>query len=109
MRESRNLRLEPSHPLFTTTNQTVPTRMQTTILNQSFEDKRAAHRPTRLWTRIHVADSCERRRNIRINFAPRRESCLTKRTMLAAMREAELAEWMATGGDYLASMHKPID
>jgi len=83
--------------------------MKTTIINQSFEDARAAHRPARLWTRIHVHDACERRRNIRINFSPRRETCLTKRTMLAALREAEFAEWMASGGDYLASMHQPVN
>jgi hypothetical protein len=32
---------------------------------------------------------------------PRRESCLTRRAMLAALREAELAAWQNNGGDYL--------
>lgn len=32
---------------------------------------------------------------------PRRESCLTRRAMLAALREAELAAWQASGGDSL--------
>jgi len=37
----------------------------------------------------------------------RRESCLTRCAMLAALREAELAEWLDCGGDYLNSMHQP--
>lgn len=32
---------------------------------------------------------------------PRRESCVTRRAMLAALREAELAAWQASGGDAL--------
>lgn len=48
-------------------------------------------------------------RKIRLSFSPRREACLTKRALLAALREAEFDEWMATGGDYLSSMHQPMD
>jgi len=33
----------------------------------------------------------------------RRESCMTRRAMLAAMRDAELQAWLDTGGDYLDS------
>jgi hypothetical protein len=39
---------------------------------------------------------------------PRRESCLTKRAMLAALREAELAAWQGNGGDYLHRSPQPI-
>jgi hypothetical protein len=41
---------------------------------------------------------------------PRRRECLTKRALIAAMRAAELAEWEASGGDYLRSgaMHQPV-
>jgi hypothetical protein len=43
-------------------------------------------------------------RKIRIALPlPRRQECLTKRALVAAMRAAELAEWEASGGDYLAS------
>lgn len=35
---------------------------------------------------------------------PRRESCLTRRALLAALREAELAAWQSSGGDYLRSL-----
>ncbi len=48
-------------------------------------------------------------RPVRISFpSRRRESCLTRRAMLAALREAEFDDWQATGGDYLDSMHQPI-
>jgi hypothetical protein len=40
---------------------------------------------------------------------PRRKCCVTKRAMLAALREAELAQWEATGGDFLHAMHQPVD
>jgi hypothetical protein len=59
---------------------------------------------------IRRADTRARQRRIRSTFGiPRRAACLTRRALLAALREAEFAEWMATGGDYLASMHQPVD
>lgn len=58
---------------------------------------------------IQIATARERHRRLRLGFpVPRREVCLTKRAMLAALREAEFNEWMASGGDYLASMHQPV-
>jgi hypothetical protein len=50
-------------------------------------------------------------RKIRIALPlPRRQECLTKRALVAAMRAAELAEWEASGGDCLRSgaMHQPV-
>jgi len=47
-------------------------------------------------------------RKICLSFAPRREACLTRLALRAAVREAELADWLASGGDYLSSMHQPI-
>lgn len=37
-------------------------------------------------------------------------SSITKphRAILASLRQAELQEWLASGGDYLASMHQPV-
>jgi hypothetical protein len=52
-----------------------------------------------------------RHRKIRIALPtlPRRQPCITRRAMLAALREAELNEWQATGGDVLSSaMHQPV-
>ena len=58
---------------------------------------------------LQLAESRTRHRKVRAAFPlPRRESCVTKRAMLAALREAEYAEWMASGGDYVSSMHQPI-
>jgi hypothetical protein len=37
---------------------------------------------------------------------PERSKCLMKQ-MLAALREAELAAWQASGGDFLSGMHQP--
>jgi hypothetical protein len=30
------------------------------------------------------------------------------RRVLAALRAAELADWQASGGDFLSSMHQPV-
>jgi hypothetical protein len=58
---------------------------------------------------LQPGEACPRRRPARISFpARRRESCLTRRAMLAALREAEFDNWQASGGDYLDSMHQPI-
>jgi hypothetical protein len=51
---------------------------------------------------IRLEETCTGRRNIRIRLPlPRRESCLTRRALTAALRAAELAEWDARGGDFL--------
>lgn len=43
---------------------------------------------------LQLVEARARHRRIRIALPlPRRESCLTKRKMIAALREAELAEW----------------
>jgi len=59
---------------------------------------------------LQLAEARARHRKIRIALPtlPRRQSCVTRRAMLAALREAELDDWRATGGDFLASMHQPI-
>ena len=48
------------------------------------------------------ARACRRKIRIRMPL-PRRPECLTRRAMIAALHEAELAEWQATGGDFLRS------
>jgi hypothetical protein len=36
------------------------------------------------------------------------ETCLTRRALVAAQREAEQAGWMQSGGDFLSSVHRAI-
>ncbi len=59
---------------------------------------------------LRIVEARKRRRPIRISLPVlRRESCFTRRAMLAALREAEFADWLASGGDYLDSaMHQPV-
>ena len=54
------------------------------------------------------AQANHRKIRIALPTLPRRQSCITRRAMLAALREAELDEWQATGGDVLSSMHQPV-
>ena len=50
---------------------------------------------------------CGASRKLRVRFrVPRREACMTRRAMVAAVREAELARWEANGGDYLRSIQR---
>jgi len=58
---------------------------------------------------LHLVETSDRHRTIRVAPpSPRRESCVTKRAMLAALREAELAVWQGNGGDYLNRSPRPI-
>jgi hypothetical protein len=54
--------------------------------------------------------ACARKVRLVLPRQPRRGSCVSRRAIIAAMRAAELAEWQATGGDYLASgpMHQRV-
>jgi len=53
---------------------------------------------------LQLAEACACRRKVRIRLPLwRRRSCLTKRALIAALRQAEFAEWQATGGDFLRS------
>ena len=60
---------------------------------------------------LRSAEVLGQHRRIRVALPlPRRQECLTKRALVAALRAAELAEWEATGGDYLARgpMHQRV-
>lgn len=81
--------------------------MQTQTTN--LETNRATFRPRKLSPFLQLTEARARCRKIRLSFSPRREVCLTKRAMIAAIREAELADWIASGGDYLNSMHQPVN
>jgi hypothetical protein len=83
--------------------------MQTQTLNRIRETTDTADRSPEQTPFIQLPRAHANRRPVRVAIAVRhRESCLTKRAMLAALREAELAEWMASGGDFLDSMHQPV-
>jgi hypothetical protein len=83
--------------------------MQNSLINQTINSGSSLRQLSESSPRTHHRDAKCRDRAARISLPlPRRESCLTKRAMLAAMREAELDEWMRTGGDYLGSMHQPV-
>lgn len=54
-------------------------------------------------------EACKRNRPVRISFPSRlRATCLTRRAMVAGLREAEFDDRRASGGDYLDSMHQFI-
>lgn len=56
-----------------------------------------------------VVEAGHRKRPVRVSFpARRRASCVTRRALLAALREAEFDNWQASGGDYLNSMHLAV-
>jgi hypothetical protein len=73
-----------------------------------FSTRRAAPPLGKASPFIQLADAFSSRLDIHIaSPVLRRELCATRRAMLAALREAELCDWMATGGDYLASAQAP--
>lgn len=82
--------------------------MQTQQLNRITGSVAANPRSQKPLSFLQLAGAQTKRRAIRISFAPRREVCLTKRAMLAALREAEFDEWLASGGDFLDRMHQPV-
>jgi len=82
--------------------------MQTTnLMNQNIEQTVASRWPQKTSCFLHVVEARSNKQKIRIHIpSRRRESCVTRRTMLAAMRDAELKEWMDSGGDYLDSNYQ---
>jgi hypothetical protein len=86
------------------------------MTNEHFDRKRAVANlatPTRKSYSpfLRSVELMGQHRKLRIALPlPRRQECLTKRALVAAMRAAELAEWEASGGDYLARgpMHQPV-
>ena len=83
--------------------------MQTQQLNRITEPLNATPRSWKPSPFLQLADVRTRQRPIRIALPlRRRETCLTKRAMLAALRDAEFEDWMNSGGDYLDSMHQPV-
>lgn len=82
--------------------------MQTQTLNRITETIGAPIRPQKQNAFLQLTEARANHRPIRVALpARRREECMTKRAMLAALREAEFAAWMNSGGDFLDSMHQP--
>jgi hypothetical protein len=66
-------------------------------------------RKTSSFLQLTGVRASHRKIRIALPTLPRRQCCITRRAMLAALREAELEEWQATGGDVLSSsMHQPV-
>lgn len=83
--------------------------MQTNLSNRIMETV-ATSRSRKPATFLGLDAGRTRQRRIRIALPlRRREACLTRRAMLAALRDAEFDEWMASGGDYLDSTYQPTD
>jgi hypothetical protein len=56
-----------------------------------------------------LAEIRTNRRPVRVSFpVPRRESCLTRRAMRAALRESEFHDWLNGGDDFVGTMHQPV-
>ena len=83
--------------------------MQTQTLNRITETTSATSRSQKQNTFLQLTEARSSKRPVRVALpVRRREECMTKRAMLAALREAEFAEWMNSGGDYLDAMHQPV-
>ena len=86
------------------------------MINEHFARRREAANlatPTRksFSPFLRSAEVLGQHRKLRIALPlPRRQECLTRRALVAAMRAAELAEWELSGGDCLRSgvMHQPV-
>ena len=79
--------------------------MQTQLTPRNIEAQEPLHRFTgRLLAELHAT-----RRPLRLAFPPRRrETCLTRRAKIAALREAELEDWLADPDDFAGAMHQPV-
>ena len=74
--------------------------MQALLTQQDTETANTPHRSHKTSTCLYLAGLRNRRCPIRISFAvPRREACLTRRAMLAALREAECCDRFNGDGD----------
>jgi hypothetical protein len=83
--------------------------MKTELETQNIEINFTAERSATQSPFLRLAQARAMKQKLRIAFPPRRrESCQTRQAMLAALREAELADWEASGGDYLVSLHQPL-
>lgn len=79
--------------------------MQTQLTPRNIEAADPLHR----FTGMLLAELQATRRPMRIAFpVPRREACLTRRAKIAALREAELEDWLTDDDDFAGAMHQPV-
>ncbi len=79
--------------------------MQTQLTPRIIETTDPLHR----FTGMLLAELQATRRPMRIAFpVPRREACLTRRAKIAALREAELNDWLTDEDDFASAMHQPV-
>lgn len=80
--------------------------MQTQFTQRNIATTNATRRSHKHSTCLQFAAARTNRRPMRISFpAPRRESCLTRRALRVAYRDAEFHEWLTTGDDFLDALH----
>ncbi len=79
--------------------------MKTQLTRRNTEPADPLHR----FTGMLLAELHATRRPLRLAFPPRRrEACLTRRAKIAALREAELEDWLNDeAGDFIGAMHQP--
>ena len=79
--------------------------MQTQLTPRNLETAEPLHR----FTGMLLAELQATRRPLRLAFPPRRrEACLTRRAKIAAIREAELEDWLTDETDFANAMHQPV-
>lgn len=79
--------------------------MQTQLTPRTIETTDPLHR----FTGMLLAELQATRRPLRLAFPPRRrEACLTRRAQIAALREAELNDWLTDDDDFAGAMHQPV-
>lgn len=78
--------------------------MQTQLNTRNIQAADPLHR----FTGMLLAELQATHRPGRIAFpVPRREACLTRRAKIAAIREAELENWLNEDDDFAGAMHQP--
>jgi hypothetical protein len=83
--------------------------MQIQLLNRIIENDLATDRLPKHTPILERTEAHSRNRKIRIAVCwPRREVCLTRRAMRAALRESEFNDWLNGGDDFVGTMHQPI-
>ena len=79
--------------------------MQNEMHEQHIESVEVSNQLRELTPSIEAIDEYGPDRKLRLRIRlPRRPACLTRRAMVAALREAELQRWESSGGDYLRSI-----
>jgi hypothetical protein len=84
--------------------------MKVQLTNRNIESTDATIRSRKQSPFLQLAEARTQQRAIRIAMPlRRRESCVTKRAKLAALRDAEFAEWLSSYRDFLGNMYQPTE